>query len=286
VSRPEAPGRDVLVVKCGGRADIDPTAMCADVAELTRAGRTVIVVHGGSGDIDRLAARLGVAMHRLTSADGLSARFTDAAALEVVTLALAGAVQPRIVLALQAAGVSAAGLTGLDGALLRARRRRSQRAVVDGRPVVVRGDHSGRITGVNTGLLAALLGAGLVPVICPPALATDGTAVNADADRAAAAVAVAMRASALVLLTGAPGVLADPDDPGSRLPVCAVPADGPPPQRGGGMGVKLLAARDALAGGVPEVLIADGRVDAPVRRALAGDATRVAAPAPALTRPG
>jgi acetylglutamate/LysW-gamma-L-alpha-aminoadipate kinase len=277
---------NVLVIKCGGSTATEPAALCADVAGLAAAGRTVIVVHGGSADIERLGARLRVPMRRLVSPDGQSARYTDAATLEVVTLALAGAVQPRLVAALHAAGVPAAGLTGLDGGLLRASRRQAQRTMVRGRQMVVRGDLSGRITTVNTGLLRCLLGAGIVPVICPPALAGDGTAVNADADRVAAAVAAAMAAATLVLLTGAPGVLADPADSSSVLPVCTMPRHGPPPQRGGGIGVKLTAARQALSAGVPEVLIADGRAPRPVHRALAGHATRVllATPAGAVAR--
>jgi [amino group carrier protein]-L-2-aminoadipate/L-glutamate 6-kinase len=268
-----APG--TIVIKCGGTASLEPAALCTDVAGLAAAGRTVVLVHGGSADIERLAARLGVPMQRMASPDGLTARLTDPAALEVVMLALAGVVQPRLVTGLLAAGVPAVGLTGVHGGLLRARRRRAQRALAAGRQVVVRGDHSGRITGVNTGLLDCLTGADFVPVVSPPVLAEDGSVLNADADRVAAAVAGAIRASALLLLTGAPGVLADPADPRSALPVCPVPPDGPPPQRFGGIGVKLLAARDALAAGVPDVLIAGAAGPRPASRALSGAATRV-----------
>jgi [amino group carrier protein]-L-2-aminoadipate 6-kinase len=123
-------------------------------------------------------------------------------------------------------------------------------------------------------------------VVSPPALAEDGAAVNADADRVAAAVAGAIGASALLMLTGAPGVLADPADPGSVLTECLVPPTGPPPKRDGGIGVKLLAAREALAAGVPTVLIAGGSGPEPIRRALSGSATRVrlASPVPSASR--
>jgi acetylglutamate/LysW-gamma-L-alpha-aminoadipate kinase len=276
-----APG--AIVVKCGGSAAVDPSSVCADVAELAAAGHPVVLVGGGSADIERLAARLSVPMRRLTSPDGRTARFTDQATLEVVSMALAGVVQPRLVTALLAAGAAAVGLTGVDGALLRARPRRAQRTLVDGRQVVVRGDHSGRITAVNVALLTCLLDAGFVPVVSPPVLADDGSVLNADADRVAAAVAGAIAASVLLLLTGAPGVLADPADPRSVLPVCVVSPDGPPPHRTGGIGVKLLAARDALAAGVPAVLIAGGDGPRPVRRALSGSGTRVALDAATAT---
>lgn len=267
--------RGIIVVKCGGAAGADPSAVGADIAWLASTGRRVVLVHGGSPDIERLAVRLGVSMRRLTSPEGMSARFTDPATLEVVSMALAGVVQPRLVTALIAAGVPAVGLTGVNGALLRARRRRTQRTLDHGRQVVVRDDHSGRVTGVHTGLLDCLLDAGFVPVVSPPVLAEDGAMLNADADRVAAAVAGAMRAGTLLLLTGAPGVLADPADPRSVMPECLVPPTGPPPRREGGIGVKLLAARDALAAGVPAVLICGGGGPEPVRRALSGAATRV-----------
>ncbi len=135
---------------------------------------------------------------------------------------------------------------------------------------------------MNTGLLGCLLEGGFVPVVSPPVLAEDGAPVNADADRAAAAVAGALRAGTLLLLTGAPGVLADPADPRSVLAQCLVPRQGPPPLRDGGIGVKLLAARDALTAGVPTVLIAHGGGPEPVRRALSGAATTVRLAEPLL----
>jgi acetylglutamate/LysW-gamma-L-alpha-aminoadipate kinase len=267
--------RELIVVKCGGDIVGDPAGVCADVAWLAASGRPIVLVHGGAADIDGLADRLRVPSTRMTSPDGLSARFTDQAMLEVVSMALAGLVQPRLVTAMNAVGVSAVGLTGVHGRVLTARRRGPQRTIADGRQLIVRGDNSGRITSVNTVLLECLINAGFVPVLSPPVLADDGLMVNADADRVAAAVASALRASVLILLTGTRGVLADPANPESMMPVCPVPRSGPPPHRGGGMGVKLLAARDVLVAGVPTVLIADGSGPHPVRAALSGAATRV-----------
>jgi acetylglutamate/LysW-gamma-L-alpha-aminoadipate kinase len=265
---------EIMVVKCGGNAAVDPDAICADIAHLHRAGQPVILVHGGSADIEALASRLGVPSRRMVAPDGVSARYTDAAMLEVVTLALAGAAQPRLTTALSRAGVRAVGLTGLDGAVLRARRKHAHRALVDGHRVVVHDSHSGRVSTIDTGLLKMLLEAGIVPVLAPPALAEDGRPVNVDADRVAAAVAAAVSARTLVLLTGAPGVLADPADERSVLSRCEL-ASGTPPFVAGGMGLKLVAAREALAGGVGRVIIADGRRADPVRSALAGAGTQI-----------
>jgi acetylglutamate/LysW-gamma-L-alpha-aminoadipate kinase len=273
----EAPDESpITVVKCGGTEGVAIASVCADVAELVRGGHRLVLAHGGSADIERLSARLGVERRTLVAPDGVATRYTDAATLEVVTLALAGSVKPRLVASLVALGVAAVGLTGLDGGLLLARRKRALRAVLDGRLVVVRDNHSGRVVAVNDRVLRALLDAGLLPVVSPPALAEDGSAVNVDADRAAAAVAAAVGATTLVLLTGAPGVLADPADESSVLEVCPVPAAGRPPHWArGGMALKLVAAREALEGGVHRVLVSDGRVERPLLGALAGAGTRI-----------
>jgi len=277
----------VLVVKCGGDGAVDTDAVCRDVAGLVRAGRRVVLVHGGSYQIERLAARLGVPQRTQIAPDGVPARYTDEATLEVVTLALAGVVKPGLVAALSRYGVRAAGLTGLDGGLLRARRKAPQRAIVDGRRVLVRDNRSGTVYRVDTALLDLLLGQGLVPVVSPPAAADDGEPVNVNADRVAAAVASALRARLLVFLTGAPGVLRDPADERTLQGACALPRTGPPAVGiGGGMALKLVAAREALLGGVWRVRIADGRCAAPASAALDGAGTDVVLrPAVADARP-
>jgi acetylglutamate/LysW-gamma-L-alpha-aminoadipate kinase len=172
--------------------------------------------------------------------------------------------------------VPAVGLTGLDGGMLRARRKSAVRSVVDGRTTLVRDNLSGRLCGVRTELPQTLLRSNFVPVVSPPAIDEHDHPVNVDADRVAAALAVALRADHLVLLTGAPGLLADPDDDTSVLSTYAAPASGAPGRfAGGGMALKLVAAREALAGGVTTVRIADGRVPHPVSRAMAGSGTAV-----------
>ncbi|MBN1171187.1 MAG: [LysW]-aminoadipate kinase [Micromonosporaceae bacterium] len=268
--------RPLIVVKCGGNPVVDAAGVCADVAGLVGRGQPVLLVHGGSGEIARLAARLGIPQRTLVAPDQVSTRYTDPATLEAVILALAGAVKPRIVAELSRLGVPAVGLTGLDGGMLRARRKSVVRSVVDGRKTLVRDNLSGRLSEVDTTLAKTLLRCGFVPVISPPAIDECGHPVNVDADRVAAALAVALGAGHLVLLTGAPGVLANSEDESSVLGGYQVPMAGAPGRfAGGGMALKLVAAREALTGGVPSVCIADGRVSDPVSRALAGSGTAV-----------
>lgn len=268
-----------IVVKCGGHAEVDAAAVCADLARLAAEGRSVVAVHGGSAEIDRLAARLDVPVRRLASPAGGSSRYTDAAMLEVVRLALAGGVKPRLVAELARCGAAAVGLTGLDGSLVTAERKAVVHDLAGGRKTVVRGNHGGRISKVDIGVVRALLDSGYLPVVSPPAVTAGGEVVNVDADRMAAALADALGADALVMLTGAPGVLRDPDDPGSLM--TRLDADsGPQPEVSGGMAVKIHAGRAAAEAGVRRVVIADGRLASPVRSALAGGGTELAAPPP------
>jgi acetylglutamate/LysW-gamma-L-alpha-aminoadipate kinase len=178
---------------------------------------------------------------------------------------MTGRAKPRLLRALAANGVRAVGLTGLDSGLLLARRKAAQRSVVDGRQVLVRDDYSGRVIQVAGDVLRLLLDGGLTPVVSPPAADGDGQPLNVDADRAAAAVAAALGADRLLLLTAAPGVLTEPSDESSVLARCVLPADDSVPHAvTGGMHRKIVAAREALAGGVPEVIIGDGRVPQPL----------------------
>jgi len=121
-----------------------------------------------------------------------------------------------------------------------------------------------------------LIDAGFVPVVSPPAVGDDGTPLNVDADRAAAALAGALGAGRLIFLTGAPGLLRDVADPGSLIPAHRLPANGTPRYAASeGMYRKLVAAEEALRGGVPCVRIADGRLPEPLSAALSGAGTEI-----------
>jgi acetylglutamate/LysW-gamma-L-alpha-aminoadipate kinase len=265
----------LIVVKCGGSDAIDVDRLCADIA-VVHSKEQVVLVHGGAADIGRLAGQMRVEARTLRSPSGIVSRYTDPAMLDVVTLALTGRTKPRLLAALSRFGVRAVGLTGLDAGLLRAVRKPARRSVTeDGRVQLVRDDQSGRIVSVDPSILLSLLASGVVPVVSPPAADADGAALNVDADRAAAALAAALGADRLVLLTAAPGLLRDVNDPASLLAEFSLPADGSLDRvehaASGGMHRKLVAAREALLGGVPVVRIADGRVDQP----LSGAGTRI-----------
>jgi len=259
-----------LVVKLGGAVGNPSEAVLADVP-----GRTdLVLVHGGSDEVDRLGTAIGRPSEYYTSPSGVVSRKSDAAHLEVVVMALAGTVQTELVAGLARRGVRAVGLSGVDGGLLVARRKEGARAVVEGRVLRVPDDRSGTVERVNAELLRTLLGSGLVPVVGPPAITESGEVVNVDADRVAAEVAVALRAETLVLLTNVPGLLRDRSDPGSL--VRTVPRgtiEEVMPLAAGRMRKKLLAARTAIERGVPRVVIASSNESRPIERALAGEGT-------------
>ena len=259
-----------IVVKVGGAAGNAIPPVLENLARRT----DWVLVHGGSDEVDRLGASLGRPSEYYTSPSGVVSRRSDPAHLEVLVMALAGTVQSRLVASLTGLGVRAVGLSGVDGGLLTARRKEGSRAVVDGRVVVVKDDRSGTIERVRADLLRLLLAAGMVPVVGPPAVTASGEIVNIDADRAAAAIAVELRAEALLLLTNVPGLLRDPNDPSTLIG--NVPRDGVEavlPLAEGRMRKKVLAAQDALAGAVPRVVIGSSGGPDPVDRALDGAGT-------------
>src|SRR6266568_4831754 len=216
----------MMIVKVGGADGNDMDNVLIDVAPR----KDYVLVHGGSKEVDSLAAALGRPPKFLTSPSGVVSRYTDAQTMEVFTMALAGKLNTQIVARLQSMGAKA-----LD----------------NGRTMLVRDDHSGTIEQVNVELLEVLLKNGYVPVICPPALTEQGELINTDADRVAAKIASALRAETLLLFTNVPGLLREPSDPSTLIK--RVPRDQLDYFMNfayGRMKKKLIAAKDALEAGV------------------------------------
>ena len=260
----------MMVVKVGGAEGNDIDNVLLDLAPR----RDYVLVHGGSNEVDRLAEALGRPTRWITSPSGVVSRYTDRQTMEVFTMALAGKMNTAIVARLQALGAPAVGLSGVDGGLILGRRKEAVRAVDNGRVLLVKDDHSGTVEQVNAGLIRTLFDAGYVPVISPPGVTPRGELINADADRIAAMVAVSMHAETLVLFTNVPGLLREPSDPASLIP--EVPRDQLAHFMNfayGRMKKKLIAAKEALEGGVARVVIASSQASDPVERALEGMGT-------------
>lgn len=265
----------MIVVKIGGSLDQQLVNICADVRHLSRRGESVVLLHGGSAEANRLHEQIGVPLRYLRSPCGRRhSRYTDPATLDVLTLAMAGRVKPSLTTELVRCGVRAVGLTGIDGALVVAKKTRPARAYVDGRLKVVHDDLTGRVVSVNAELLWLLLNQGYVPVLSPPVIDPEVGALNIDGDRLAIAVATTLGASHLVILSNVPGLMRDLEDLDSLVPRLT-------PENfeeniefaQGRMRVKLLAALKALERGVGRVVLGDGRRNAPLRAALEGHGT-------------
>ncbi|GAB4386230.1 MAG: [LysW]-aminoadipate kinase [Phycisphaerales bacterium] len=266
--------QELIVIKIGGGRGIDLAPLADEFARLVRSGLRAVLVHGGSHETDLLAEALGHPPQRIVSPSGHESRRTDRRTLEIFEMAYCGKVNKGLVERLRAGGVDAVGLSGLDGGIWIGSRKDSIRAVMDGRVVIVRDDLSGRVERVDTSLLTFLLESGRTPVLTPPAVTPDGTAINVDADRAAALTAVALGASELLLLSNVPGVLADASDPESLITLVdeANLAQVRDAARGR-MKNKVLAAKEALSGGVRRVVIGSAQGEDAISKARAGTGT-------------
>lgn len=265
----------MIVVKAGGGEGLDMEAVCADVAELVRQGERVVLVHGGSHETNVISEKLGHPPRFVTSVSGHVSRHTDRETLEIFAMVTAGRINKLLVERLQQLGVNAVGLSGLDGRLLEGKRKSALRIVENGKRKVLRGEYSGKIERVNVELLRTLLEAGYTPVVAPLAISYESEALNVDGDRAAAAIGSALKAQTVVILTNVPGLLRDFPDESTLIP--HVPLEKAEEHLDryaqGRMKRKLLGAIEALHNGVGQVVIADGRVGQPLRRALAGQGT-------------
>jgi acetylglutamate/LysW-gamma-L-alpha-aminoadipate kinase len=189
-------------------------------------------------------------------------------------MAVNGKINTLLVEQLQKMGVNAFGLCGLDGGMIRAKRKSAIRIVEDGKRKILHGDYTGIIKKVNTGILDYLISNRNFPVIAPIAVSEKGEALNVDADRVAAMVAAAMNADILLLLTAVPGLLKDfPDENSLIQSISKNQLDSALEIAQGRMKKKILGSKEALQGGVKKVIIADGRINKPISNALAGHGT-------------
>ena len=239
-----------IVVKYGGNAMIDEElkrAVMTDIVLMRYVGINPILVHGGGPEVSEAMRRMG---KEPAFIGGL--RVTDEETMEIVEMVLAGKTNKNIVAHLNREGGKAVGLSGKDANLLVAQK--------DTR----RGDIGfvGRITDVDPGIIHTLTAAGYIPVISSVAIGSDGESFNVNADTAAGALAAALGATKLILMTDVEGLYRDFNDKASLLSemttgeVDAMIASGAADR---GMIPKLEACLDALDGGVERAHIIDGR---------------------------
>jgi acetylglutamate/LysW-gamma-L-alpha-aminoadipate kinase len=257
----------LFVIKMGGSILKEGASsnLVSDLKELLKENKAVLV-HGGGVEVTEIAAKLGKEQKFIVSPEGFRSRYTDKETIEIYTMVMAGKLNKQIVLALQSQGIPTVGLSGLDGAILKAERKKKLIAVDErGRKKVIDGGYTGKISGVNPDLIQFLLGKGYVPIVTPIATSEEFEPLNVDGDRMAAFLAGALKADRLVLLTDVQGLSLK----GSHISkISATEVKEVLPSIGLGMSTKVHAALEALNQGVNEVLITSGLGEHPISSAL------------------
>lgn len=263
----------IVVCKIGGSIidGVDPSIV-DDIKSLRAQGATVVLVHGGGDQVTEYAEKLGKKQKFITSPEGIKSRYTDKETVEIFTMVMNGLLSKKIVQTLLVNGINALSLSGLDGSLLMGERKQ-RLVIVDerGRKVAIEGGYTGRITGVNTKLLATLFNLSIVPVISPIA-AENGNwnLLNVDGDRACSHVAGALKADASIFLTDTEGLIFN----GAVVRTLTTEeAKKTLSSIGQGMDKKVIAAVEAVEMGAVRSIIASGLKNHPIRRALEGEGT-------------
>ncbi len=245
-----------IVVKFGGNAMVDASLQAdfaRDVVLLKLVGMDPVVVHGGGPQIEQLLKRLGI---KSEFVQGM--RVTDAATMDVVEMVLGGAVNKDIVTLINQAGGKAVGLTGQDGAFIRARKLMMSSPERPSELLDI--GQVGEIESIDPGVIDSLEQGGFIPVVAPIGVGTDGLSYNINADLVAGKLAEVLHAEKLVMMTNTRGVL---DEQGKLLTgitprqIDEMVAAG---TLSGGMLPKMASALEAARSGVKSVHIIDGRV--------------------------
>ena len=256
----------LIVVKVGGSILKEvPPELVSDIKNVL-SDNQLVLVHGGGKGVTAIASKLGKEQKFVFSPKGFRSRYTDKETMDIFTMVMAGKINKKIVAALIKQTIPVVGLTGLDGFLVQATRKK-RLIIVDerGRKRVINGGYTGKVNQINVSLLQLLLENGFVPLVSPVAASEENEPLNVDADRTAANIAGALKADKLVLLTDVEGLKLD-DKLVSKLSVDEV--EDKLKKIGGGMITKVYAAKEALNQGVGEVVICSGVRENPISSAL------------------
>lgn len=256
----------MIVVKIGGSIveGLNPSIL-DDFYELVKENKAVIV-HGGGKDVTQTANRMGKEQKFIVSPDGKKSRYTDKETSMIYTMVMSGKISKNITAMLESRGILSVGVTGIDGEMIRAQRKKKLLILNEkGRKMIIEGGYTGKVSNVNPHLVNTLLDKGYIPVISPIALGEEYEFLNIDGDRAAANVAGALYADVVIFITNVNGLLME-GKLVSRLSLNE--ARNLLPKIGPGMEKKVLACTEALSMGVKKAIIASGSVQNPIKMAL------------------
>ncbi len=259
----------MITIKIGGSVvdGLHPSTI-SDLKKVSQQEK-VILVHGGGKEVTKISEALGKEQKFIVSPGGIKSRYTDKETVEIFTMVMSGKINKMIVRMLQKNGINAVGLSGIDGKIIQAERKKKLIVINEkGRKMAVDGGYTGKIQNVNSSLVSAILDQGYVPVISPIALSEEFDFLNVDGDRAAAYVAGKMHSDKILFLTNVDGLMMD-DKLVKKLSLSK--AKEILPKIGFGMEKKILAATEALELGVKEALVANGQKENPISSAIAHD---------------
>lgn len=264
----------LTVVKMGGTV-LEEGLTEAFIEDIKRnlSHTNIILVHGGGKKVTEIASRMGKEQQFITSPEGFRSRHTDKETMEIFTMVMAGKINKHIVSSLLAHDVLAVGITGIDGALVKASRKKQLIAVDEtGRKRLVEGGYTGKIEAIDTKLMHLLLDNGYVPVVAPIAIGQEFEELNVDGDRMAAHIAGNLKAEKLILLTDVKGLVLD----GDLVPKLTLKdAESTLSKIGKGMITKIHVASEAIKLGVGEVIVTSGLENTPISKSLDGTAGTV-----------
>lgn len=256
-----------FVVKIGGSIlkSKFPEEFKEDLKNLYMNNR-VVLVHGGADIVTQVAETMGKQQKFIVSPDGMRSRYTDKETMEIYTMVMAGKINKQIVASLHQNNIKAVGLSGVDGFLLKAVRKKKL-IILDerGRKIAIDGGYTGKIESVNVKLLNILLDLNYLPVVAPIAMDDEYNLLNVDSDRAAAYIAAALKADGMIICTDVSGLILD----GNVIPrISVTEAKEKISLIGHGMKKKVYAAVEALEAGVKNVFITSGLISNPLSLAL------------------
>ncbi len=250
-----------VVIKYGGHAMVNcelKRAVLTDAVLMKYVGMHPVIVHGGGPEITGMLKKVGKESNFV---GGL--RVTDDETMEIAQMVLVGKVNKDIVGMINSIGGNAVGLSGKDGNLLLAEKKMGRIRTPDGGEKLVDIGRVGQVRQVNPGIVETVIREGYIPVVAPVAAGDDGESYNVNADSAAGALAAALKADKLIILTDVEGILMDRNDKGSLISTISVDEVPGLVERGvidGGMIPKVECCVAALRDGVSTTHILDGRV--------------------------
>ena len=256
----------MITIKIGGSVvdGLHPSTI-ADLKKVSEKEK-VILIHGGGKEVTKISEALGKEQKFIVSPGGIKSRFTDKETVEIFTMVMSGKINKMIVMMLQKNGINAVGLSGVDGRIIQAERKKKLLVINEkGRKMSIDGGYTGKIKDVNTSLIKSILDQDYVPVISPIAISEEFDFLNVDGDRAAAYVAGKMQSDKILFLTNVDGLLMD-EKLVEKLSLAE--AKEILPKIGFGMEKKILAATESLEMGVKEAIIANAQRKNPISTAI------------------